>query len=162
MKKDKLMQLDKIIITRQEASAPEHVEHGDFIYDKRLVVSKTDNQCTVAFMEIFPGKSAYPCHYHFDITEVFYIISGKGKIESPEGDRSVSAGDVIVFPPGAAGAHKIWNTSENENLRYIDFDTTAINDLICYPDSRKIGFDLNGKMGLFFRKNDAVDYYEGE
>jgi uncharacterized cupin superfamily protein len=161
-KKEKLMKLDRIIVTRQEAIAPEHVERGDFIYDKRLVVSKTDNQCTVAFMEIFPGKSAYPRHYHFDITEVFYVISGKGRVETPEGDRYVSAGDVIVFPPGAAGAHKIWNTSENENLRYIDFDTTAVNDLMCYPDSGKIGFDLNGKRGLFFRENDAVDYYEGE
>jgi uncharacterized cupin superfamily protein len=99
---------------------------------------------------------------HQRLTEVFYVISGKGRIETPEGDKPVSAGDVIVFPPGAAGAHKIWNTSENESLRYIDFDTTAINDLICYPDSGKVGFDLNGKKGLFFRENDAVDYYEGE
>ena len=104
------MKLDKIIITRQEAIAPEHVAHGDIVYDKRLVVPKTDNQCTVAFMEILPGKSAYPRHYHFDITEVFYIISGKGRVEPPNGDRPVSAGDVIVFPTGEAGAHKIWNT----------------------------------------------------
>jgi hypothetical protein len=66
------MKLDKILIARQEAILPEHVEHGDIIYDKRLVLSRTDNQCTVAFMEIPPGKSAYPRHYHFDITEVFY------------------------------------------------------------------------------------------
>ena len=156
------MKLDKIIITRRDAIKPARVAHGDITYDKRLVVSKTDNQCTVAFMEIPPGKSAYPRHYHFDITEVFYVISGKGRVETPEGDKPVTTGDVIVFPPGAAGAHKIWNTSENEPLRYIDFDTTAINDLICYPDSGKIGFDLNGKVGLFFRENDAVDYYEGE
>jgi hypothetical protein len=45
------MKLDKILITRQEAIASEHVEHGDIIYDKRLVASKTDNQCTIAFME---------------------------------------------------------------------------------------------------------------
>ena len=156
------MKLDKIIITRQVAIAPKHMEHGDFVYDVRVVVPKTDNQCTVAFMEISPGKSAYPRHYHFDITEVFYIISGKGRLETPEGDKPVTTGDVIVFPPGAAGVHKIWNTSENEPLRYIDFDTTAPNDLICYPASGKIGFDLNGKTGLFFRESDAVDYYEGE
>ncbi|MDR0634208.1 MAG: hypothetical protein LBF91_04440, partial [Azoarcus sp.] len=69
------MKLDKIIITRRDAIEPERVAHGDITYDKRLVVSKTDNQCTVAFMEIPPGKSAYPRHYHFDITEVFYVIS---------------------------------------------------------------------------------------
>ncbi|MDR3159260.1 MAG: cupin domain-containing protein [Zoogloeaceae bacterium] len=156
------MKLDKIIITRREAIAPERVAHGDFVYDKRLVVAKTDNQCAVAFMDIAPGKSAYPRHYHFDVTEVFYVISGNGRVETPEGDKPVSAGDVIVFPPGAAGAHRIWNTSESESLRYIDFDTTAINDLMCYPDSRKIGFDLNGKTALFFREEEAVDYYEGE
>jgi uncharacterized cupin superfamily protein len=72
---------------------------------------KTDNQCTVAFMEIFPGRSAYPRHYHFDITEVFYIVSGKGKVETPKEDRSVSAGDVIVFPRSGRRA---------QNLEYIE------------------------------------------
>jgi uncharacterized cupin superfamily protein len=138
------------------------MEHGGFAYDKQTVIAKKDNQCTVAFMEIPPGKSPYPRHYHFGITEVFYIISGEGRLETPEGDKFITAGDVIVFPPGEAGAHKIWNTSENDVLRYIDFDTTAINDLICYPDSGKIGFVRNGKPGLFFRENDKVGYYEGE
>jgi uncharacterized cupin superfamily protein len=141
---------------------PERVRHGDFAYDKRVVIPKTDNQCNIVFMEIPPGKSPYPNHYHLDVTEAFYIISGEGKIKTPEGERRVTAGDLIAFPPGEAGAHRIWNASETEPLRYVDFDTAPVNDVIRYPDSGKIGFDYNGKTGAFFLENDSVGYYEGE
>ena len=156
------MKLEKTLITNQAEIAPKHEAHEGYEYRKHLVLPKEGNQCTVAIMEIPPLKSAYPCHYHVGITEVFYFISGAGLLTTPEGDRAVSPGDVAVFPPGAPGAHKITNTSASEPLRYVDFDTTSAADVVFYPDSEKVGLILDGKLRHVFRENSAVGYYEGE
>jgi uncharacterized cupin superfamily protein len=83
-----------MILIKQSEITPKHESHGEYEYFKRLVLPKTGNQCTVAFMEIPPSKAAFPSHYHVGITEVFYIISGVGRLETAEGDKSVTAGDV--------------------------------------------------------------------
>ena len=157
------MRIEKTLITNQASIEPKHENHGQFEYFKHLIVPREGNQCTVAIMEIPPLKASYPYHYHIAVTEVFYIISGEGVTITPEGERKVSSGDVIVFPPGPAGAHKILNTSQSEVLRYIDFDTTMQADVAFYPDSQKIGMILNGVVSKdVFMENRAVDYYEGE
>ena len=157
------MKIEKTIISNQASIEPKHEKHGQFEYYKHLIVPREGNQCTVAIMEIPPLKTSFPYHYHIAVTEVFYIISGEGAVITPEGERKVSSGDVIVFPPGKAGAHKIINTSQSEPLRYIDFDTTAQADVSFYPNSQKIGMILNGKTSKdYFKEDKAVDYYEGE
>ncbi|MDR2672300.1 MAG: cupin domain-containing protein [Coriobacteriales bacterium] len=50
-------------------------------------------------------KNACPYHFYISITEVFYIISGEGLLETQGSEWRVAAGDVLVFPPGASGAH---------------------------------------------------------
>ena len=156
------MDTNKTIVTRQADIAAKHEKHAEYEYYKHLVLPKAGNQCTIAIMEIPPGKAAFPCHYHIGITEVFYIISGEGNLETPEGEKKIASGDVIVFPPGEGGCHKIWNCSATESLRYIDFDTTTMSDVIFYPQSDKIGMVLNGTPHSFFKGTDAVDYYDGE
>ena len=109
-----------------------------------------------------PGKAAFPRHYHSYNTECFYIIEGEGKIQTMEEKFSIKKGDIIVFPCGKAGTHKIMNTSDNQNLLYIDFDTTNSPDIIRYVDSNKIGVIEHGISSTFYRENDHVDYFEGE
>lgn len=113
-------------------------------------------------MEIPPQKSSYPYHFHAAITEVFYIISGKGKIETPDGEKDVAKGDVLVFPQGKEGAHRISNTSETDRLVYLDCDTVSMTDVAFYPHSGKIGFIIEGQPDTFFESADNVDYYKGE
>jgi len=112
-------------------------------------------------MEVPPQKSSYPYHFHMGITEVFYIISGIGSLETPDGERAVTKGDVIVFPPGKQGAHRITNMSESEMLVYLDCDTTSIADVAFYPHSGKMGTIVVGEPA-FFEIKDKVDYYKGE
>ncbi|MDF2566640.1 MAG: Cupin 2 conserved barrel domain protein [Oscillospiraceae bacterium] len=160
---DKNMEEKKIIIANKESTLARHECHNDFEYYKHLIVSKkAENQCTVAIMEIPPRKTVFPYHYHASITEVFYIISGKGRLETPDGEKQVTAGDVIVFPPGKNGAHKIWNTSDTELLIYLDCDTTSAADATFYPHSDKVGLLIDGKPDSFFVASDAVDYYKDE
>ncbi|MBN1778564.1 MAG: cupin domain-containing protein [Clostridiales bacterium] len=136
--------------------------HEPFEYTKHLLTDGSENSCTVAFYELPPRKSNYPYHYHTNVTEVFYIIRGSGIIKTPEGDKPIRAGDVIVCPPFETGAHRITNDSETETLVYLDVDTASDTDLAFYPDSGKVGVLARNHYTGFFKKADTVDYYDGE
>ena len=115
----------------------------------------------VSVYEIPPGKAAYPYHFHYKNEEVFYILSGEGLLKTPEGERKVAAGELLFFPVGEAGAHKLTNTSETEKLVYIDFDVVHDIDIAVYPDSEKIGiWGMN--INKIYPQNEDVDYYKGE
>ena len=136
--------------------------HPDYEYYKKDFIPRGyADKTMVSIYEIPPGKSAYPYHYHLKNEETFYIIRGEGLLKTPQGEKAVSAGDLIFFPANEAGAHKLTNTSPAENLVYIDFDVIHDMDVTVYPDSKKIavwGKDVNKVYPL-----DAnVDYYEGE
>ena len=112
-------------------------------YVKPVVAGNDVDTCAVSFMEIPPGKHAWPYHYHDQSEEIFYIISGQGKLRSFYGERDVKAGDILGFPTGKKGGHSILNTSESEPLIYIDFEVKASKtDIVTLPDEGK--FDLIG------------------
>lgn len=153
--------MDTVVSGGQGDFAAKHVERGGYAYDKRIVVPKDGSQLHVSFMEIPPGKSAFPYHWHGGITEAFVILSGTGRVRTPERETDLAAGQVIVFPPGPAGAHRITNTSDTEPLRYVDLDTVSDPDVVHYPDSGKTGARSGGVFRVWH--DDAeVDYYEGD
>ena len=137
-------------------------EHEGYEYLRRRFVPFGQAKNTlVSVYEIPPGKSAYPYHFHHNNEETFYIISGEGILRTPEGERKVVAGELIFFPTGEQGAHKLTNCSGTENLVYLDFDVTHDVDITEYPDSGKIGIWGMGINELYPRSAN-VDYYEGE
>lgn len=137
-------------------------EHEGYEYLRRRFVPFGEAKNTlVSVYEIPPGKSAYPYHFHHNNEETFYIISGEGLLRTPEGERKVCAGELLFFPTGSQGAHKLTNCSETENLVYLDFDVTHEVDITEYPDSGKIGIWGMGINELYPRSAN-VDYYEGE
>lgn len=83
-------------------------------------------------------------------------------IETPNGDKEVTKGDVIVFSCGKEGVHRISNISESEMLVYLDCDTTSTADVAFYPYSGKIGFLVEGQPDAIFETSNNVDYYKGE
>ena len=135
---------------------------NDYVYVRRKFVPQDGaKQCVVSVYEIPPHKAAYPYHYHVKNEETFYIVSGTGCLRTPDGEKTVSAGDMLFFPAGEKGAHKLTNTSDSENLVYIDFDTKNDLDAAFYPDSGKIGiWGMN--VNKVFETKDAVDYFKGE
>ena len=137
-------------------------EHEGYEYFRRkFVPSGAAKNTHVCVYEIPPGKAAYPYHYHCKTEETFYIISGIGTLRTPEGEKRVGAGELIFFPAGEAGAHKLTNASDTENLVYLDFDVTHELDVAVYPDSDKIGIWGMGINQIFPKSADA-DYYYGE
>ncbi|MFZ5353125.1 MAG: cupin domain-containing protein [Bacillota bacterium] len=153
-----------IIITNMNEITPTHkCEHEPFEYYKHEVIKRSkENQCYVAIYEIPPQKSNYPYHYHLQNEEVFYIISGSGVLETPDGNKPISAGDIIYCPPNEKGAHRVINTSQTTPLVYLDFDTINNPDVVFYPKSDKVGLIVQCESSTFYKRDSNVDYYEGE
>ena len=137
-------------------------EHEGYEYFRRKFVPFGGAKNTlVSVYEIPPGKAAYPYHYHYKTEETFCILEGEGTLRTPEGERQVKAGEFLFFPAGPEGAHKLANSSEKENLVYIDFDVVHDLDAAVYPDSGKIGIWGMG-INQLYPQSENVDYYEGE
>ena len=135
--------------------------HEGYEYVKRTFVPRGTGSTLVCVYEVPPGKAAYPYHYHLKDEETFFILSGEGVLKTPEGERQVHAGELLYFPAGPEGAHKLTNASATEALTYIDFDVIHDLDVCLYPDSQKIavwGKDVN----RVYPMDANVDYYEGE
>ena len=136
-------------------------EHEGYEMVRRQFVPKGEAKNTqVSIYEIPPGKSGYPYHYHMKNEETFYIISGEGLLRTPEGEKKVGAGEIIFFPSGPEGAHKLTNIG-TDTLVYIDFDVYHELEACIYPDSGKMGIwgmDIN----RVYRYDENVDYFDGE
>jgi uncharacterized cupin superfamily protein len=155
--------MDQIIHTNRDKLAPvhqsEHPPYEFFRYEAAGVTA--GNQCAVNIYDLPPGKSNFPYHYHSASEEIFYIISGQGVLRTPEGEKKVKAGDVIIFPPSEKGAHKLTNTSDTELLQYLDVDTVRTPEVVGYPDSRKVGV-ISRSFRMVFKEDTAVGYYKDE
>src|SRR4029450_12505635 len=62
--------------------------------------------------ELPPGNSSCPYHWHAANEEMLIVISGRPTLRTPEGERELAEGEVVAFPVGEAGAHKVTNNGE--------------------------------------------------
>lgn len=146
----------------EDVPASHKCDHEGYEYFRRKFIPFGAAKNTlVSVYEIPPRKAAYPYHYHYKNEETFYIISGEGTVRTPDGEKKVKAGDLLFFPAGPEGAHKLTNCSDTENLVYLDFDVVHDIDVAVYPDSDKIGIWGMG-INRLYPQNGNVDYYDGE
>ena len=152
----------EMVHTRLDQLIGEEEQEGQYQYTEYPVTPPDGSKhCIASFYTIPPGKSNYPYHYHLGQEELFYIISGIGIVKTPDGTRDVKGGDVLFFPAGECGAHKLTNTSKTEPLVYLDVDTIGDVDVAVYPDSGKVGIWSDSINGTW-KKKDRVAYYDGE
>lgn len=112
---------------------------GNKFFIKPVVADKDIDNCDIAFIEIPIGCYAFGYHYHDTKEEIFFIISGTGKLRTYQGEKNVGAGDMLCFPTGEKGSHILSNTSESESLVFIDFGAYAGKiDIVTLPDINKI------------------------
>jgi uncharacterized cupin superfamily protein len=104
------------------------------------------------------GQSVCPYHYEFSDEEWLLVLEGRPELRTPEGEEELEPGDVVCFPEGPDGAHKVTNRHP-ETVRIAIFSTKSTLGIAVYPDSNKIGVWPPGKL---FRLDDSVDYWEGE
>jgi uncharacterized cupin superfamily protein len=108
--------------------------------------------------ELDPGDSVCPYHYEHPEEEWLLVLAGRPTLRDPDGEHELGEGDLVCFPEGPDGAHKVTNRSE-EPVRILMLSTKAKTAVAVYPDSGKVGVWPPGKL---FRLVDAVDYWDGE
>ena len=108
--------------------------------------------------ELPPGQSICPYHYELGYEEWLFVLTGRPTLRTPDGERELRAWDMVFFPEGEAGAHKVTNTT-GETLRVAILSNKGDPGAAVYPDSDKVGIFPPNKL---FRLSDAVDYFQGE
>lgn len=119
----------------------------------------------MSIWEIEPGQAAYPYHLHLTEEEALVVLAGRPSLRTPDGWRRLEEGEVVSFPVGEEGAHQLLNEGEG-TVRFLAISTNGEPDIVLYPDSGKLGAAERrpdgGGLRLFFRQDDAVDYYVDE
>jgi uncharacterized cupin superfamily protein len=126
------------------------------------VARAAGSTATAMFMyDLAPGQSQSPYHYEY-VEEWLLVIDGTLVLRTPEGEHTLERGDLVCFPPGPGGAHKLMNRSESP-ARTLIFSSSRVPAVSVYPDSDKIGvFPGNEADELIFGRGTAVPWSDGE
>ena len=116
----------------------------------------------VKLYELPAGEDLCPYHYEYE-EEWLLVIDGAVVVRDPDGEHLLSRGDIVSFPPGPDGAHKVINQS-TAPAHVLMFSSAHVPAVAVYPDSDKIGvWPGNERDHVMLRRSDGrVDYYEGE
>lgn len=108
--------------------------------------------------QLDPGQYCAAYHFHRYAEELFMIVSGSATLRTPDGLQVVNSGDMVFFEMGEAGAHQLYNHTE-EPCIYLDVRTFVGYDVCEYPDSNKI---LLAPTFEIFDKDIQLKYFDGE
>jgi uncharacterized cupin superfamily protein len=112
--------------------------------------------------ELPPGQSICPYHYEYPEEEWLIVLAGRPTLRHPEGEDELEEGDVVCFPEGPEGAHKVTNRTD-ETVKVLMFSTKTKTAVAVYPDSDKIGiWTGNDADHVIVPRESNVDYYTGE
>jgi uncharacterized cupin superfamily protein len=110
--------------------------------------------------ELDPGESICPYHWEGVEEEWLLVLSGTPTLRDPDGEHELTAGDVVCFPRGPEGAHKITNRG-SQPLRVLMVSSIPAQEIsICvYPDSNKVSI---WPPGVTLEMDDPVGYWHRE
>ncbi len=103
----------------------------------RLGPSAGASELGVTLYEVDPGRAVSPFHVHHANEELLLVLSGHPALRTPAGIRHLERGDLVAFPRGPAGAHRISNPSEDV-VRVLVFSTMHWPEIAEYPDTGAI------------------------
>ncbi|HKH14206.1 MAG TPA: cupin domain-containing protein [Solirubrobacterales bacterium] len=111
--------------------------------------------------ELPAGNSNCPYHYESD-EEWLLVLEGTLTVRHPDGEDDLQAGDLVSFPAGPEGAHKLTNRGE-EVVKMLIVSTANMPAVAVYPDSDKIGvFTEDRRDNVMVRRSSDVEYWDGE
>ena len=112
--------------------------------------------------ELPPGESSFPYHYEYGCEEWLLVVAGRPTLRHPAGEDELEPGDLVCFPEGPEGAHKVTNATD-ETVRIMILSTKAFPAVAVYPDSDKVGiFTEDEADDVMVRRESDVDYWDGE
>ena len=113
-------------------------------------------------VELDPGEGTAPYHYEYGREEWVLVLAGTPTLRHPAGTDVLAAGDVVCFPEGPAGAHRLINHGEDV-ARLVLISTLSLPANVHYPDSGKWllrnGPDVHPIM---LRDRPTLEYWDGE
>ena len=136
---------------------------------KKLAAAAGGEAVGCSLYELPAGDRSWPYHYHTGNEEALFVLDGEGALRL-DGERvPLEADDYVALPADERGAHRVVNDSEG-TLRYLVVSTMNDPDVTVYPDSGKVGVFAGAPPGGedertvngYYRREDAVDYREGE
>lgn len=111
--------------------------------------------------DLAPGQASSPYHFEYD-EEWLLVVDGTVVVRAPDGEHTLERGDLVYFPAGPAGAHRVMNRSGSP-ARTLMFSRARGPGVSVYPDSDTIGvFPGDGENDLVFERRTAVPWSYGE
>ena len=112
--------------------------------------------------ELPPGETLCPYHYEYGEEEWLLVLQGQPTVRHPEGTDQLDQWDLVFFPSGPAGAHRVQNDT-GDTVRVLMYSNICHPGATVYPDSDKIGvWTGNRADDLMVKRTSGVHYYEGE
>jgi uncharacterized cupin superfamily protein len=147
--------LDELAYRRRVSPAAYHCDDAEI----GLLIGARKLGYRVA--RLAPGEAFCPYHWHVVEEEAFVVWDGTPTLRTPAGSFTLRRGDLVAFPTGAAGAHRLHNDG-TEPCTVLMFANTGSGAEVCfYPDSRKVLVDA-GDDRTMVRAEPHLDYYDGE
>ncbi|HTU28537.1 MAG TPA: cupin domain-containing protein [Solirubrobacteraceae bacterium] len=113
--------------------------------------------------ELAPGEETAPYHYTHRREEWALVVSGTPTLRRPDGDELLERCDLVSFPEGPHGAHRLSNHAR-EPARLLVISTPVGSSMsTVYPEEGTIVIRLSDREGFRFRLSDRIqDYWDGE
>ena len=86
-----------------------------------------------SLIELLPAAPGGALHMHYGVEEMFFVLAGAPTVRTPEGEETLSPGDVVYFPEGREGLHTFSNPTD-EPARLIGISTKRFPDVLAYPE----------------------------
>jgi len=91
------------------------------------------------------------------------VVSGSPSVRTPNGEQTLEPGDVVCFPVGPDGAHRVHDPSDNA-ARVALFSNKHEFGIVEYPDSDKLGVwgREDESLDHMIRRSPDLDYWDGK
>lgn len=148
------------------------VRTSELPWSEQLKKGKYDNRrkalggekLSAGLWELPPGRKSFPLHRHLATEEALWVVSGRAKVRTTEGETALGPGDFVSFPAGGL-AHQLVNDGD-EAFVYVGLSVSVGADVVEYPESGKLACSVGapGKGGQrhVFKLKDEAQYFEGD
>jgi uncharacterized cupin superfamily protein len=118
-------------------------------------------QLGASVYELPAGQSVCPYHYEYPDEEWLLVLNGRVTVRHPSGEDELGPGDVVCFPQGPDGAHKVTCLGD-ETARVMMLSTKQRPGIAVYPDSGKVGVWPGDERDVLMMRRDTLGYWDGE
>ena len=99
-----------------------------------LAAAAGSQRLGASIVELASSKLSSPYHFHHANEELLIVLTGTPELRMPDGLRELQPGEVVSFPRGPEGAHRLRNAS-SQPCRVVFISELNYPDIVSYPDT---------------------------